>query len=202
MHVIGLTGGIACGKSSVSAELRRMGIPVLDADKMAHELAEPGRELFAAYVEHFGSGILGPEGTLDRRAIADQVFQNPGEREWIDRASHPLLLAEMKRRIESCCAAGAKVVVLDVPLLFEAGWDALCNETWTVSIPPRLQEKRLMLRDHLSLEQVRKRIASQMSLEEKRRRADVVIDNSGAKSQTKRQVRSLMERFSVQGDVP
>ena len=202
MHVIGLTGGIACGKSSVSAYIRRQGLPVLGADEISHELAEPGRELFTVYVEHFGTGILSPEGELDRRAIADRVFRDESEREWIDSASHPLLLAEMRRRIEACREEGAEAIVLDVPLLFEAGWDALCDEVWTVAIPMDLHQRRLMARDRLTPEQAAERIASQMSLEEKCLLSDAIIDNSGKKSRTRQQVRELMERSRARGDAP
>lgn len=180
MHVIGLTGGIACGKSAVTSALREAGACVLDADRLAHELAAPGGMLFQAYVDHFGKGILKNDGTMDRRAIGELVFKNPNELDWIDRTSHPILLDEIKRRLNDCEKRGHRVVILDVPLLFEAGWDVLCDETWVVSVPMEIQLDRLMKRDALTAEQARARIASQMSLEEKRSRGDVVLDNSGS----------------------
>ena len=180
MHVIGLTGGIACGKSAVSNALREAGACVLDADRLAHELAAPGGMLFQAYVEHFGRGVLREDGTLDRRAIGEIVFRNPGEREWIDRTSHPMLLDEVKRRLCTCEKRGHRVVILDVPLLFEAGWNVLCDEIWVVSLSMEIQLDRLMKRDNLTAEQAKARIASQMSLEEKCSRGDVVLDNSGS----------------------
>lgn len=180
MHVVGLTGGIACGKSAVSNALREAGACVLDADRLAHELAAPGGALFQAYAGHFGSEVLRNDGTLDRRAIGEIVFRNPGEREWVDRISHPILLDEIKRRLDNCEKWGHRVVILDVPLLFEAGWNVLCDEIWVVSVSMKIQLDRLMKRDNLTAEQAKARLAAQMSLEEKCSRGDVVLDNSGS----------------------
>ncbi len=191
MHVIGLTGGIACGKSTVSNRLRALGACILDADEMAHELAEPGQALFRAYERHFGAAVLMEDGTLNRKAVGEIVFHHPEERKWMDDTAHPILLDGLKKRMERCRASGKEIVVLDVPLLFEAGWDSFCDEVWVVFVPQETQERRLMQRDRLTAEQARARINAQMSMEEKCRRADVVIDNSGTMDETVRNVEKL-----------
>lgn len=197
MHVIGLTGGIACGKSVVSDALRKVGAQVLDADRLAHELAAPGGALFPVYVEHFGRNILKDDGSLDRRAIGEIVFRNHGEHEWIDRVSHPILLDELKRRIEACKKQGHRVVILDVPLLFEAGWDSLCDEIWVVSVSMEIQLSRLMKRDCLTVEQAEARIAAQMSLKEKCSRGDIVLDNSGSRERLEAMAKALYKKRSA-----
>ena len=195
MHVIGLTGGIACGKSTVSDRLRTLGACILDADEMAHELAEPGQALFLAYEQHFGKAVLMEDGTLDRKAIGEIVFHHPEEREWMDDTARPILLHEMKLRMEQCKKNGEKLIFLDVPLLFEAGWDSFCDEVWVVFVPRNIQEQRLMKRNRLTEEQARARIDSQMSLKEKCGRADIVIDNSGTVDETVQRAEDLfMER--------
>ncbi len=180
MYVIGLTGGIASGKSAVADALRKIGACILDADRLAHELSAPGGMLFNVYVEHFGKIAVTGTGVLNRKAIGEIIFRNPLEREWIDRTSHPILLNELKRRVEACRIAGRGIVILDVPLLFEAGWDYLCDEIWVVSVPMEIQLDRLVKRDKLTRKQAADRISAQMSLEEKCSRGDFVLDNSGS----------------------
>ncbi len=202
MYVIGLTGGIACGKSTAVRILLQAGACILDADKLAHELAEPGGLLYKAYLEHFGDRILQDDGTLDRRAIGELVFRRPEEREWMNRTSHPILLRELKRRMEECRLRGERLILLDVPLLWEAGWHVLCDEIWVVAVPEEIQLQRLMQRDNLTADQARDRIRSQMSLEEKCRLGDRVIDNSGGEEHMKEQIEALFaERVSsLQGE--
>ncbi len=194
MYVIGLTGGIASGKSTAAAMLRTAGACILDADAMTHELLEPGNELFQLYVDHFGAAVVGPDGTLNRRAIAEIVFREEAERHWIDNAAHPVLRREMLVRMRKFREQGMRLIFLDVPLLFETGWDDLCDEIWVVYIPAELQRLRLTERDGLTPEQAEARIAAQLGMEEKRLRADVVLDNSGTIEQFRQQV---MELYAV-----
>ncbi|MFC2500085.1 MAG: dephospho-CoA kinase [Selenomonas noxia] len=196
MKIIGLTGGIACGKSTVSKALRALGAYIVDADAAAHALSQPKQPLFNAYVERFGADIVSPSGTLDRAAIARLIFADPALRAEVDAIAHPLIRAEAERRLGAARAAGAKAAVLDVPLLFEAGWDALTNDTWVVTLPPEEQLARLLARDHTMDEaEARARIAAQMPLAEKCMRADVVIDNSGTREETKERVEKLWETY-------
>ncbi len=196
MKVIGLTGGIASGKSTVSGLLREQyGAVVLDADKVAHEIAEPGEPLWEAFVSRYGKErVLCKDGTLDREAIAEIVFHDAAERIWMDGAAHPLIKQRMFNQIAECKTAGEKLVVLDVPLLFEAGWETIPDEVWVVYVDQETQLQRLMHRNNLSEPLARERIASQMSMEEKRRRADVVIDNNGTQEETAAQVQRLLSK--------
>lgn len=192
MKIIGLTGGIACGKSTVSKALRALGAYIVDADAAAHALSQPKQPLFNAYVERFGADIVGPGGTLDRAAIARLIFADPALRAEVDAIAHPLIRAEAERRLGAARAAGAKAAVLDVPLLFEAGWDVIPDETWVVMLPEEEQLARLCARNPLMSErEARARIAAQMPLTEKCARADVIIDNSGTKEETQQRVKEL-----------
>lgn len=184
MNIIGLTGGIACGKSTVSKILRSLGAKVIDADAAAHALSQPKQPLYDAYVARFGAEILTAQGTLDRAAIGRIIFKDPNVRAEIDALAHPLIQAAVEQQMQAVCP-NAPAVVLDVPLLFEAGWEVLTDEVWVVSLPEAAQLVRLMERDPaMTEEEARARIAAQMPLSEKRARADVIIDNSGTKEET------------------
>ena len=180
MKIIGLTGGIACGKSTVSAELRKRGAAIIDADALAHELSQPHRPIYNAYVERFGSEIVAADGTLDRAAIARRVFADPAVRAEVEAIAHPIIRRAAEERLRAARDENKRAAVLDVPLLFEAGWDALADETWVVALPREEQLARLLARDKaMDAGEARARIAAQMPLAEKCARADVVIDNSG-----------------------
>ncbi|AOH48598.1 dephospho-CoA kinase [Selenomonas sp. oral taxon 920] len=186
MKIIGLTGGIACGKSTVSKTLHALGAYIIDADVLAHELSQPKQPIFNVYVERFGRAVVTAGGTLDRAAVAQRVFSDPAVRAEMDAVTHPLIRAEAERRIQAARTAGERAAVLDVPLLFEAGWDVLADETWVVAIPEEEQLARLLARDKTMHEsEARARIGAQMPLAEKCARADIVIDNSGTKEETR-----------------
>jgi hypothetical protein len=180
VKIIGLTGGIACGKSTVSAELRALGAAIVDADALAHELSQPHQPIYNAYVEHFGREIVTADGTLDRAAIARRVFADPAVRAEVEAIAHPIIRSAAEERLRAARDENKRAAVLDVPLLFEAGWDALADETWVVALPREEQLARLLARDtSMDAGKARARIAAQMPLAEKCARADVVIDNSG-----------------------
>ena len=180
MKIIGLTGGIACGKSTVSTELRAHGAAIIDADALAHELSQPNQPIYNAYVERFGREIVTADGTLDRAAIARRVFADPAVRAEVEAIAHPIIRRAAEERLRAARDENKRAAVLDVPLLFEAGWDALADETWVVALPREEQLARLLARDtSMDAGEARARIAAQMSLAEKCARADVVIDNSG-----------------------
>ncbi|WP_075427927.1 dephospho-CoA kinase [Selenomonas sp. GACV-9] len=199
MKVIGLTGGIASGKSTVSQYLREKGAAVLDADAIAHALAEPGGSIYCAYRSHFGDGILQSDGSLDRAAIGKIVFADPAEKEWLDKAAHPLIQAEIERQLAVEKQREVPLIVLDVPLLFEAGWDKMTEENCLVDVSEMVQLKRLMQRDGYDEQAARARMAAQMPLEEKRRRADRLIDNNGDLPATLRQVDRLWKEWTHDG---
>jgi dephospho-CoA kinase len=178
---IGLTGGIASGKSSVGRWLAQRGIPVLDADQVAREVLASGSEATRQVIAHFGDrvrakGATGEEACLDRAALGRIVFSDPDERRWLEQLVHPRVRdhfhAELLRLQQE------PIVVLMIPLLFEAGLEHLCTEIWVVTCSEQQQQERLMARDGLTVEEARLRIAAQMPLASKCARADLVIDNA------------------------
>ncbi len=176
MKIIGLTGGIACGKSTVAAMLRDLGASIVDADQLSRELTGPGGEGLPALRDAFGPYVFYPDGTLNRSVLAALVFNNEEEREKLNRATHPLIHQKVLEEIETCRKMGALVVVLDVPLLFEAGVDALADITVCASAPEERQIERLRTRSGLTQEQAVSRIRSQWPLAEKERRSDIVLN--------------------------
>ena len=189
MYIIGLTGGISCGKSAVAESLRRYCKALtLDIDEVTHWLSEPGGELFEIYVRHFGKEIVTCAGTLNKKAIGEIIFNNPAERKWINSVAHPILLNRARDFLVECCEVGAGLVVVEVPLLFEAGWEHLFDEIWAVYTKRQLQIKRLMRRDNLTKEEALARINAQMTREEICSRADVVIRNIKGYSDTREQI--------------
>lgn len=186
---IGLTGGIATGKSTVSRLLAERGAAIIDADVIAREIMEPEHPVLAAVSERFGPGVLNADGTLNRKKLGEIVFSNPEERKALEALTHPAIRAEMKQRMEELEAADPhRLVVADIPLLYESGLDPLFERIMVVYVPREVQLTRLMLRDGLSKEAAEQRINAQMDIEIKKERADILIDNSGGLEETKRQI--------------
>lgn len=177
-RIIGLTGGIASGKSTVTSYLKEKGYPVIDADRVVHDLQVPGGALYRVLVDHFGKGILTESGELDRVALGQRIFSNPSERDWSNRVQGRLIreaLAEVRDRQ----AAQSDLIFMDIPLLIEQGYEDWFESVWLVAVSKETQFKRLMERNHLSELQAKERIAAQMPLDEKRAHADLVLDNNG-----------------------
>ena len=177
-RIIGLTGGIASGKSTVTSYLREKGYPVIDADQVVHDLQAPGGALYRVLVDHFGREILTKEGELDRVALGQRIFSNPSERNWSNRVQGRLIreaLAEVRDRQ----AAQSDLFFMDIPLLTEQHYEGWFESVWLVAVSKETQLKRLMERNHLSELQAQERIAAQMPLDEKRAHADLVLDNNG-----------------------
>jgi dephospho-CoA kinase len=184
MHVIGLTGGIGSGKSTVAGFLREMGATVIDADEGAREVVEPGTVGFERVVAEFGPGFV-HEGRLDRARLAELVFESdPDARRRLNSIVWPLVRDWMAERQRGAAARNDPVVVLEVPLLFEGGLHANMDAVIVVYIPSQLQVRRLMDKGYTE-EQARARMSAQLSLEEKARQADYVIDNTGTLDQTR-----------------
>lgn len=196
--VIGLTGGIASGKSTISNIFKEVGWPVIDADQTARQVVMPGSLGLAQIVSRFGSQVLQPDGTLDRTALGSMVFDDPQSLSDLDQIEHPLIMAAIDKQLAGFKKQGLPVVVLDVPLLFETGLDQECDLTVLAVVDHKTQLERLMKRDHCTKAAALKRINAQMPLEEKMRRADVIIDNNGSLAQTRLQVARLVERVSQQ----
>lgn len=194
MRIIGLTGGIACGKSTISQTLRELGAVIVDGDLLSRELTAPGGAALPLIREHFGDGVFLPDGTLNRRALGSIVFADDEAREALDGIMQPLLHGLILRDIASARKAGRRVCVLDMPLLYEKGIDVLCDTVWCASLPVETQLQRLMARDGFTLEEARQRLDSQLPTAEKAARADVVIDTSGPIQYTKGCVIDLFAR--------
>src|SRR5690554_1386826 len=185
--IIGLTGGIASGKSTVSNYLAELGAIIIDADKIAYEIMEKGKTAYWQIIEAFGREILAENGEIDRSRLGKIVFNELEKKKILEEITHPQVIREMREKIEEYRAEN-KVIVLDIPLLFEAGLDSMVDETWVVYVDRGTQLQRLMARDGLSYEEANKRIQAQMSLEKKRVLADFVINNKGNIEDLKRQV--------------
>lgn len=194
MRVIGLTGGIACGKSNVSETLRDLGAVIIDGDVLSRELTAPGGEALPAIRARFGDGVFHEDGTLNRRGLGAVIFGNDEARLALDHIMQPLLWALIRRRMEEARSAGSAVCVLDMPLLYEAGLDALCDTVWCVYIPEETQIERLMARDGFTRQEALSRLRSQMPAKEKAEKAQVVIDTSGSISYTKAMLPELYAR--------
>lgn len=185
-RVIGLTGGVAMGKTTVSDYLANVHhLPVLDADLYAREAVEPGSKLLPEIVERYGSGVLTPQGRLDRMRMGEIIFNRQPERLWIEQQIHPYVRDRMTTELKRLGKQGCSTCVLAIPLLFEARMTDLTSEIWVVACPLHQQIERLMqreiegsVREHLSSTQVQARIKSQMPIEQKINLADVVLDNS------------------------
>lgn len=187
-RVIGITGGVGMGKTTVSDHLANVHhVPVLDADLYAREAVEPSSTVLTEIVERYGSHILLSDGTLDRRRLGDVVFNSPAERLWLEQRIHPFVRDRMEAELHRL-AASHHTVALVIPLLFEARMTDLVTEIWVVQSQADQQRERLMQRDHLNLEQIQVRIDSQMAIEKKVAQADVVIDNSSTLEALARQV--------------
>ena len=188
MYTIGLTGGIASGKSTVSGMLRSFGAYIIDADRIAKELVKPGSLVLQEIVNTFDVNLLLTDGNLNRIELANIVYNHPSAMELLNKIMHPVIQKEIIVNLEKAKLAGINVVVLDVPLLIEKEWYSLANTVWLVYVNQETQLQRLMQRNNLGVAEASMRIKAQMSLEVKRTYADVIIDNSGSLEQTKTQV--------------
>ena len=192
MFKLGLTGGIATGKSTVSNHFKELGIPVLDADVIAREVVEPGQPALMDIVAEFGEEMLQPDGTLNRKALGSVVFGNPAKLAKLNQFTHPRVQASMRAQADAYAAAGVPLIVLDIPLLLEGKNAAGADAVMVVTVPSDVQQERLMARNQLSADEARKRMNSQMPMEEKEKLADYVIDNSGTIAETYSQVDAVL----------
>jgi dephospho-CoA kinase len=195
LKLIGLTGGVGSGKSTVSAMLQELGAEVIDADEASHAVYEPGSPGFAAVVREFGPEYV-LDGRIDRAKLGELVFHSMDARHRLNDIVHPLVREWMAARTAEAAQRGAEVVVQDVPLLFENGLERLYSTVVLVYVPETLQLKRLIEGRGLSDERARTMIAAQMPIEEKKMLAHHVIDNSGSRETTRKQVESLWKQLT------
>lgn len=196
MLILGLTGGIATGKSTVGAMFQELGAVRIDADLLAREVVEPGKPAWQAVINHFGHGVLQEDGRLDRKALAHIVFGDKAQLSVLNSITHPFIIALAGERIALAHKQGASIVLLEAPLLFETGLDRLVDQVIVVATTEETQIRRLMARDGLSVGEARQRMAAQMPLAEKIRRADHCIDNNGSLEETRAQVERLWRKLT------
>ena len=190
--IIGITGGIASGKSTVTNFLRQKGFEVVDADALVHQLQKPGGHLYQILVEHFGEKVLLEDGELNRPLLASLIFSNSEEREWSKETQGKIIREELGS-LRDKLAQTDDVFFMDIPLLFEQDYASWFDETWLVYVSRDTQLDRLMKRDYLTIEDAQARLASQWSLEEKKRLASHILDNNGSREQLLSQVASLLQ---------
>ena len=190
--IIGITGGIASGKSTVTEFLRQKGFQVVDADAVVHQLQKPSGRLYQVLVEHFGEKILLENGELNRPLLASLIFSNPEEQEWSKETQGTVIREELSL-LRDQLAQTEDVFFMDIPLLFEQGYDSWFDEIWLVYVDKKTQIERLMNRDHMNVEEAQTRLESQWSLSKKKKLASHIIDNSGTQKELVNQVASLLE---------
>lgn len=199
---IGLTGGIGSGKSLVASQFRDLGAAIVDADVIAREVVAPGGPAYDGVVRAFGPGVVRPDGTLDRKALAERMFTDPSARRQLNALTHPHIRRRMAEEVARLAAApGIEVIVLDIPLLLETtdGHDLGLDGIVVVNAEDDVRVARLSARDGLPEAEARRRLAAQMALRDKLARADWVIDNNGPPAETRERVRALWAALQARG---
>ena len=193
--VIGLTGGIASGKSVVSQMLAERGALVIDADKVGHEAYRRGSGCYDAVVEAFGKDVVGADGEIDRKALGAKVFAEPALRNRLEGIVWPWMREAMDGRLGKIRAEGTPVVVLEAAVLIEADWTPITDQVWVVTVAPEIARQRVMERNGLTAEQADARINAQLTNAERTKHAQVIIDNSGTLDELKQRVNAEWEKL-------
>ena len=189
MFILGLTGGIACGKSAVSYELKKYyGAVTFNVDDETKNLLQVGGEFYKLYVKHYGEQIIDESGQLDKRIVREIIFHDENERAWINSVTHPILLNKTRDFLVSCAESGVELAVLEIPLLYEVGWEKIVDEVWAMYLPKEMQLNRLIRRDKITAEQANARILAQMPVGEICTRADVVLKNTSTFDKLQKQI--------------
>jgi len=196
MKVLSLTGGIGSGKSMVARMFAQLGAEVIDADQLARDVVEPGQPALEEIATAFGRDILMPDGRLNRGKLARIIFADPAARARLNAITHPRIRERMDAEI-AARRSGSGVLVVDIPLLYENDRTGTVETVIVVWVDPDTQLRRLYERDGLTVEEARQRIAAQMALDEKRARADLVIDNNGSREDTRRQVEAIYRGYAA-----
>ncbi|WP_298830529.1 dephospho-CoA kinase [uncultured Planococcus sp.] len=195
--IIGLTGSIASGKSTVSDMLKNAGYPIIDADMVARLVVEPGSETLAQIAQAFGPDVIQADGTMDRAKVGEIIFNDPASRKILNELIHPAIRQEMHRQRQEFLAQGFKTIVMDIPLLFESRLQHLVDKILVVSVTEENQFSRLMERNGFSEKEARARISSQLPMSVKEDGADAVIYNNGSLDETKWQLNRILENWQA-----
>jgi len=197
VKLVGLTGGIASGKSTIAAILRRLGASIVNADELSREVVQPGQDAWNEITKSFGSDILQEDMTLDRKKLRKIVFDNPEARKKLEAIIHPRVRALAEKRIGELAASGSSVIVYEVPLLFEAQIHLWLRPVILVACDIETQKKRLLERDHLTELEAQQHLDAQMSLAEKRKLADYVIENDTTLEELEQRVRAVLQKIQA-----
>ncbi len=196
MLVIGLTGGIATGKSTVSSIFKNAGAVIIDADRIAREVVKKGRPAHRAIVKNFGKNVLLPDGEINRSVLGEIIFNDPQKKELLNNIVHPHVRKEQNRQLNHIEKTNPNtIVILDIPLLLESKMYRDLSEVVVVYAPEQIQMKRLMQRDGISQVDALARVRSQMPIDEKKDKATIVIDNSGTRENTRKQALKIFQRL-------
>lgn len=195
--IIGLTGSIASGKSTISAMLKEKGYPIIDADLVARLVVKPGTSNLREIQRTFGNEVMNEDGTLNRDSLGKLIFDDPAKRKQLNDLMHPAIRSEMLRQRDELFESGQKTLIMDIPLLFESRLQHFVDKILVVSVTEEMQLQRLMSRNSLSTEEATSRIQSQLPISEKEKGADAVIYNNGTIEQSKEQ----LERILVEWDI-
>ncbi len=194
-RLLGLTGGIASGKSTVSDFFKKLRIPVIDADQMARESVKPNTKTYREILKTFGKEIVQKDRSLDRERLGEIVFSNPSKKEKLEKLTHPEIFKKILRKIREIKKQGYPLIVVDAALLFESGLHQQMDKTILIRTRPEIQRQRLMTRDGLSADQAGKRIQAQMPDSEREKLANYIIDNSGSPEETYRQLLEVITQI-------
>lgn len=195
--IIGLTGSIASGKSTISAMLKDKGYPIIDADLVARLVVEPGTSNLQEIEREFGSSVINKDGTLNREALGKLIFNDPAKRKQLNDLMHPAIRIEMFRQRDELLKSGQKTLIMDIPLLFESRLQHFVDKILVVSVTEEMQLQRLMNRNSLSKEEATVRIQSQLPISEKEKGADAVIYNNGTIGQSKEQLEQILTEWDI-----
>ncbi|SHJ00035.1 dephospho-CoA kinase [Lutispora thermophila] len=187
--VIGLTGGIASGKSTVSSLLKKLGAYIIDVDEIGRDVVEKGEKAYNEIVDYFGKDILLPDGQINRKALGHIVFSDRDKLNKLNSITHPHIIDRVKDIISECKSKGIEIMVVDAAILIEMGLHSICDIVWLVKVDKNIQLHRLMERDHYSYEEANNRIMAQYSDEKKAQFADVIIDNKGTFEELEEEVK-------------
>ena len=195
--IVGLTGSIASGKSTISNMLKEKGYPIIDADLVARLVVEPGATSLLEIEHVFGAAVMNEDGTLNRDALGKLIFNDPSKRKQLNDLMHPAIRSEMLRQRDEIFESGQKTLIMDIPLLFESRLQHFVDKILVVSVTEEMQLKRLMNRNSLSKEEATSRIQSQLPISEKEKGADAVIYNNGTIEQSKEQLERILAEWDI-----
>lgn len=197
MKIIGLTGGIGSGKTTVSKYLSKKGFPVIDADKVSREIVGPGTKAIKAIEAEFGIDMINLDGSLNRKKLGDVVFSDCEKLKKLNKITHKEILDKIKKQTLSMENKDAALIFIDAPLLFETGLDSIVHETWVLDAPEQLRIERVKDRDSISSESIKSRIANQMEQSLKNKKATVVIDNSLGMEELYKKIDQLLKKYEI-----